>query len=184
MLVGHYVIKLFLWNKSIAVLVSLLYHLLELVFIDVLTEVTHHSLQSFQRDVAWFLVIKQVKYLSEIFFCVLIWHSGCHQIQEFGKVQLISSFFQDILDHEIKGLINGLLAKCIKTFMKIFIDEKVPLQRKMPFRCESKRSKTSLIYLTSSEETPGLSYSVYLKDELASLELPWTLEPVVPLLIR
>ena len=68
--------------------------------------------------------------------------------------------------------------------MKIFIDEKVPLQRKMPFRCESKRSKTSLIYLTSSEETPGLSYSVYLKDELASLELPWTLEPVVPLLIR
>ena len=49
MLVGHYVIKLLLGYKSIAVLVSLLYHLLELVLIDVLTKVTHHSLQGFQR---------------------------------------------------------------------------------------------------------------------------------------
>ncbi len=54
----------------------------------------------------------------------------------------------------------------------------VPFDRTMPVRWVSKRSKTSLISLISSWETPGRSNSANLNEEPARRELPWTLEPV------
>ena len=175
---GHNVVKLLLWNQTIMILISLLNHLLQLVLINVLSQIFYHSLQVFNCDESCLLVIEHVEYFLQILLGVLARNSCCHEIQELVKVQLISILTEQIGDHVVNGLVCCLWSKRVKRLLQISINLNVPLGLMKPFRCESNRSKTSLISLISSLETPGLSYSWYLKEELARRELPWTIDPV------
>merc|ERR1740133_238785 len=96
---------------AIAITVSLVNHVLQLLLRHVLSELLRHPLEVLERDLASAVVVEQLEHLVDLLLGVLLAHLSGHHLEEFGELNLARAVSVNVGDHLAKLFLLHLEAK-------------------------------------------------------------------------
>merc|ERR1719198_2850463 len=82
----HDAVELINVDLTIAIAVSLVDHVLELLIIDVLTELLSNTCQVAEGDLVGVVVIEELEHLLDVLAGVLLAHLAGHHLEELGEL--------------------------------------------------------------------------------------------------
>merc|ERR1712179_363527 len=90
---------------SPSVTVGLVDHVLELLIIDVLTELLSNTGEVAEGDLVGVVVIKQLEHLLDVLAGVLLTHLGSHHLEELSKLDGAVTVVVDVSNHLLELLV-------------------------------------------------------------------------------
>ena len=110
-LLGHDIVEVVHANSAIAVRVSPVNHLLQLLISHCLAELLGHSPEISQRDAARGVIIKEPEHFCYVLSSVLVAHSRRHHIEELLEIDTARFVFVQVGNHLENGRVLGLEAE-------------------------------------------------------------------------
>jgi len=107
----HDAVELVDVDLTIAITVGLVDHVLELLIVDVLTELLSNTGQVAEGDLVGVVIVEQLEHLLDVLAGVLLAHLGGHHAKELGELDGAVSVVIDVLDHLLQLLVLHLKAK-------------------------------------------------------------------------
>merc|ERR1711977_573319 len=107
----HDAVELIDVDLTIAITVSLVDHVLELLIVDVLAELLSHASEVAEGDLVGVVVVEQLEHLLDVLAGVLLAHLASHHVQEFGELDGAVAIVVDVSDHLLELLVLDLEAK-------------------------------------------------------------------------
>merc|ERR1719460_2553787 len=107
----HDAVELVDVDLAIAITVGLVDHVLELLIVDVLTELLSHAGEVAERDLVGVVVIEELEHLLDVLAGVLLAHLGGHHHEELGELNGAVAVVVDIGDHLLQLLVLDLEAE-------------------------------------------------------------------------
>ena len=107
----HDAVELVKVDLAITVTVGLVDHVLELLIIDVLTELLSHAGEVAEGDLVGVVVIEELEHLLDVLTGVLLAHLAGHHLKELGELDGAVAIVVDVGDHLLELLVLDLEAK-------------------------------------------------------------------------
>merc|ERR1712113_951590 len=101
----HDAVELINVDLTITVTVGLVDHVLELLIIDVLTELLSNTGEVAEGDLVGVVVIKQLEHLLDVLAGVLLTHLASHHLEELAELDGAVAVAIDVGDHLLKLLV-------------------------------------------------------------------------------
>merc|ERR1739848_684367 len=96
---------------AIAITVSLVDHVLELLLIDVLTELLGHTAQVAEGDLASVVIVEELEHLLDVLAGVLLAHLASHHLEELTELDGTVAVVVNVGDHLLELLLLDLEAE-------------------------------------------------------------------------
>merc|ERR1712007_277760 len=107
----HDAVELVDVDLAIAITVGLVDHVLELLIVDVLTELLSNTGQVAEGDLVGVVVIKELEHLLDVLAGVLLAHLASHHLEELAELDGAVAVAIDVSDHLLQLLVLDLEAK-------------------------------------------------------------------------
>merc|ERR1712195_97993 len=107
----HDAVELVNVNLTIAITVSLVDHVLELLIVDGLTELLSNTGKVAEGDLVGVVIVEQLEHLLDVLTGVLLAHLGGHHVQELVELDGAVPVVVDVADHLLQLLVLHLEAK-------------------------------------------------------------------------
>merc|ERR1719247_2858317 len=108
----HDAVELVKVDLAIAITVGLVDHVLELLIINVLTELLSHAGEVAEGNLVGVVVIEELEHLLDVLAGVLLAHLASHHLEELAELNLARAVGIDVGDHlldlEAEGAHGGL----------------------------------------------------------------------------
>merc|ERR1712147_391294 len=101
----HDAVELIDVDLAIAITVGLVDHVLELLIVDVLTELLSNTGKVAEGDLVGVVVVEQLEHLLDVLTSVLLAHLGGHHVEELSELDGAVSVVVDVSDHLLELLI-------------------------------------------------------------------------------
>merc|ERR1711865_359453 len=108
----HDAVELIKVDLAITITVSLVDHVLELLVIDVLSELLGHAGKVAEGDLVGVVVVEQLEHLLDALAGVLLAHLAGHHLKEFTELDGAVAVTVDISDHLLELLVLDFEAEC------------------------------------------------------------------------
>merc|ERR1712006_5046 len=95
----HDAVELVQVDLAIAIAVSLVDHVLELLVVDVLAKLLSNASEVAEGDLVGGVVVEQLEHLLDVLAGVLLAHLAGHQLEEFAELDGAVAVVVDISDH-------------------------------------------------------------------------------------
>merc|ERR1719504_396506 len=107
----HDAVELVNVDLTIAITVGLVDHVLELLIVDVLTELLSHAGEVAEGDLVGVVVIEELEHLLDVLAGVLLAHLAGHHLEELADLDGAVTVVVDVGDHLLELLVLDLEAK-------------------------------------------------------------------------
>merc|ERR1712057_21973 len=107
----HDAVELVNVDLTITITVGLVDHVLELLIVDVLTELLSNTGEVAEGDLVGVVVIEELEYLLDVLAGVLLTHLSCHHLEEFGELDGAIAIAIDVGDHLLELLVLDFKAE-------------------------------------------------------------------------
>merc|ERR1719407_327857 len=107
----HDAVELIDVDLAIAITVGLVDHVLELLIVDVLTELLSNTGEVAEGDLVGVVVVEELEHLLDILAGVLLAHLGGHHLEELAELDGAIAVVIDVGDHLLELLVLDLEAK-------------------------------------------------------------------------
>merc|ERR1712046_403589 len=107
----HDAVELVDVDLAIAITISLVDHVLELLIVDVLTELLSNTGEVAEGDLVGVVVIEELEHLLDVLACVLLTHLASHHLEKLGELDGAVSVVVDVGDHLLELLVLNLEAE-------------------------------------------------------------------------
>mmetsp|Transcript_45826 Transcript_45826/g.91413 ORF Transcript_45826/g.91413 Transcript_45826/m.91413 type:complete len:260 (+) Transcript_45826:423-1202(+) len=120
MLVCHDPHELILIHLPIAIQISLIDHLLQLLICHVLAQLARHALKVAERDLARLVVIEELEDAPYFLWRIPVAHLPCHHLHKLLKVDSAGSVQVNVGNHFPDFLLLRVEAKRAQSYLKLF----------------------------------------------------------------
>merc|ERR1719424_1244100 len=131
----HNAVELLRVNLAIAIAVSLVNHVLELLLSHVLAELLRDPLEVLEGDLASAIIIKQFEHFEDLLLGVLLTHLPGHHLKEFGEFNLPRAIGIDVGDHLAQLLLLDLKAKSQHRSLQLAVVDRARVIRVEEIEC-------------------------------------------------
>merc|ERR1712076_133939 len=107
----HDAVELIDVDLAIAITVSLVDHVLELLIVDVLTELLSNTGEVAEGDLVGVVIFEQLEHLLDVLAGVLLAHLASHHLEELGELDGAVAVVVNVGDHLLQLLVLDLEAK-------------------------------------------------------------------------
>merc|ERR1712178_489699 len=107
----HDAVELVNVDLTITIAISLVDHVLELLIVDVLTELLSNTSKVAEGDLVGVVVIEELEHLLDVLAGVLLAHLSCHHHEELGELDGAIAVVVNVGDHLLQLLVLDLEAK-------------------------------------------------------------------------
>merc|ERR1711977_438888 len=107
----HDAVELVDVDLTIAITVGLVDHVLELLIVDVLTELLSHASEVAEGDLVCVVIVEQLEHLLDVLAGVLLAHLASHHLEELDELDGAVAVVVDVSDHLLELLVLDLEAE-------------------------------------------------------------------------
>merc|ERR1711883_37345 len=107
----HDAVELVNVDLTITITVGLVDHVLELLIVDVLTELLSNTGEDAEGDLVGVVVIEELEYLLDVLAGVLLTHLTGHHLEEFSELDGAVAIIVDVGDHLLELLVLDFKAE-------------------------------------------------------------------------
>merc|ERR1719263_85333 len=107
----HDAVELVAVDLAIAITVSLVDHVLELLIVNILAQLLSHAGEVAEGDLVGGVVVEQLEHLLDVLTGVLLAHLAGHHLQELGELDGAIAVVVNVSDHLLELLVLDLEAE-------------------------------------------------------------------------